>query len=116
VEDDTQVKQMFAERIKSLREKKNRTQREVAEELHVSVSTVSDWELAKKLPRAGAIEKLSRYFGVTKSSLFENQIIISKRNDLLDIIENNSDLTYDGKPVTQEQLEKIKTLLRVIVN
>ncbi|BFH19901.1 hypothetical protein J6TS7_58770 [Paenibacillus dendritiformis] len=47
------------------------TQGELAELLGVGVSTVSDWEKAKKLPRAGVIENISSHFNIPKSKLFE---------------------------------------------
>ncbi|NEZ44913.1 helix-turn-helix domain-containing protein [Paenibacillus alvei] len=49
------------------------TQGDLAELLGVGVSTVSDWEKAKKLPRAGVIENISSHFNIPKSKLFEEE-------------------------------------------
>lgn len=68
---DSKLKEIFAKNIHTLRKQRNMTQGELAELLGVGVSTVSDWEKAKKLPRAGVIENISSHFSIPKSKLFE---------------------------------------------
>lgn len=71
--DETKVKDVFAAHIMKLRKNRHMTQGDFAELLEVGVSTVSDWETGKKLPRAGVIERIARTFNVSKSSLFEEE-------------------------------------------
>ncbi|WP_085521366.1 LexA family protein [Tuberibacillus sp. Marseille-P3662] len=63
------VREIFAENLKRLRDIKNETTVDLANDLNVAQSTISDWENAKKMPRAGAIERLSEHFQVNKSDL-----------------------------------------------
>ena len=71
--DETKVKDVFAKHIIKLRKNRHMTQGDFADLLGVGVSTVSDWETGKKLPRAGTIEKMARTFNISKSSLFEEE-------------------------------------------
>ncbi|RNC29779.1 MAG: LexA repressor [Candidatus Dichloromethanomonas elyunquensis] len=67
---DNDVKKIFASNIFALRKEKGLTQLELAENLDVSKTAVSEWESANKLPNAGSIEKISAFFNVPKSTLF----------------------------------------------
>ena len=58
------IKTIFGENLKRLRNKRQVTSVDLASILGVSQSTISDWENGKKMPRAGAIEKLSDYFKI----------------------------------------------------
>lgn len=65
------VKEIFAKNILKLRKHKNLTQKELGEALELGKTTISQWESAQKLPNAGSIEKIAAFFGVPKSTLFE---------------------------------------------
>jgi transcriptional regulator with XRE-family HTH domain len=73
MDDDKKVKDVFAKHIAKIRKNRNMTQGTFADLLEVGVSTVSDWETGKKLPRAGVIERIARTFNITKSSLFQEE-------------------------------------------
>lgn len=60
---------------------KDRTQ--IAEELGLSYSTLTDWVNGKKYPRIANIEKLAVYFNVSKSDLIEDFEEIKNDNDKL---------------------------------
>lgn len=59
--------------IKHLRESRSLTQSELAEIVGVSNKAVSTWENDIKIPRMGAIQKMSDYFGVHKSRIIEDE-------------------------------------------
>ena len=59
----------FAEKLKLLREEKNLSQIQLAKILEINQTTVSTWELGKKLPDFINIAKISKYFGVTSDYL-----------------------------------------------
>lgn len=59
--------------IKELREKRKLTQKELANEIHVSDKTVSKWETGKGLPDIGVIEELSRALGVSLAELLAGE-------------------------------------------
>lgn len=68
---DNELNSIFSQNLKRLRKEKKILQKDLAKILGVSNSIVSDWEKGIKLPRAGAIQKLSDYFKIPKSLLFE---------------------------------------------
>ena len=64
--------------IKSLREKKGLTQKELADILGVSSKAVSKWETAKGLPDITLIESLAQVLGVSVMELMSGAAIINK--------------------------------------
>lgn len=52
-------------RIQYLMAKDSKNKSQILRELHLSTSTLSDWEKGKGNPSSSAIIKLSRYFNVT---------------------------------------------------
>jgi repressor LexA len=75
--EEKNLKEIFSVNILLLRKSKNMTQGDLADVLGVGISTVSDWEKGKKYPRSGATEKISEYFNVSKSRLFEEAKSVS---------------------------------------
>lgn len=61
----------ISKQIKYFRNKFSLTQAQLADRLDVSKQTVSNWETGIKLPRMGAIQKMSDIFGVPKSTIIE---------------------------------------------
>lgn len=86
--------------IKKLRQKGNMTQGQLADKCLVSTNTVSSWETSRSYPPKGAMERISKVFGVPTSYLVlaaveetdfpENKRMLYKalleplRNELLD--------------------------------
>lgn len=60
---------IFAERLKELREQKGITQAQLSEATELTVSAISKWERGRRGPSAFALFKLSRYFGVSADYL-----------------------------------------------
>ena len=69
-EDD--IKRLFSNRLSSLMLERNINQREIAQVVGVSESTVGKWLLLKAIPRMGVIQKLADYFNVGKSYFLED--------------------------------------------
>ena len=59
--------------IKELREKKNLTQKELANQIMVSDKTISKWETGKGLPDIGIIEDLAKALGVSIAELLTGE-------------------------------------------
>lgn len=55
--------------IKNLRERHDMTQEELGKVAGVSAMAVSQWENGRAVPRMGAIQRMSDYFGVPKSEI-----------------------------------------------
>ncbi|HBQ63801.1 MAG TPA: XRE family transcriptional regulator [Clostridiales bacterium] len=64
--------------IKTLREKKGYTQRQLAEVLAVSDKTISKWETQKGLPDISLLEPLARSLGVSVAELLSGECIINR--------------------------------------
>lgn len=65
------------ELIKSLRERKNLTQKQLADRLYISDKTVSKWETGKGLPDIGLIEKLAAALGVSVAELLTGEYAVN---------------------------------------
>lgn len=61
--------------IKSLREKRKLTQKELAEQINVSDKTISKWETEKGLPDVSVIEELAKALGVSITELFTGDLM-----------------------------------------
>ena len=56
---------MFRIRLKEVREKANMSQKELADKLSVSQSTVGNWESGMREPNFDTIKKIAEFFDVT---------------------------------------------------
>lgn len=70
---DNKIKNNISKNLKYYMELKNINNKELAEVLGVSESTVGKWLLKKSTPRMGVIEKLANYFNIEKSDLIEDK-------------------------------------------
>ncbi|MCM1306372.1 MAG: helix-turn-helix domain-containing protein [Bacteroides sp.] len=59
------MKNVFAERLKMLRQEKEIGQIALAKELGVGKSSVSQWEIGKCEPKLSNLVAMSKYFGVS---------------------------------------------------
>ncbi len=64
--------------IKKLREAKNITQQQLAQEIGVSAKAVSKWETAKGLPDISLIEPLCQVLGVSVMELMSGEAVTNK--------------------------------------
>jgi len=64
--------------IKSLREKKGYTQKQLAELLSVSDKAVSKWETQKGLPDISLLEPIAKTLGISISELLSGECVINK--------------------------------------
>lgn len=76
-------KDVFARNLKMYIAKCGKDRTEVAEDLGLAYSTLTDWINGKKYPRINNIEKLAVYFKVSKSDLIEDFEEKRKDNDAL---------------------------------
>ena len=76
-------KEILGNNLKKYIAKSGKDRGEVAEDLNLSYSTLTDWINGKKYPRINNIEKLAAYFKVSKSDLIEDFEAIKKDNDRL---------------------------------
>ncbi|HIR98844.1 MAG TPA: helix-turn-helix transcriptional regulator [Candidatus Coproplasma avistercoris] len=61
--------EIFAERLKELREEKGLTQRELSRQTGIPRSSITFWEKALRVPSATAVITFAKFFGVTADYL-----------------------------------------------
>ena len=62
---------MIGERIEALRKRKKISQAELARQLHVSLSTIKNWETDAFEPRLDNVKQMATFFSVTTDYLLE---------------------------------------------
>lgn len=118
----TWSREVFAKNLKRYMDKKDKTQKELAEILGVSATTINDWVKAKKYPRIDKIELLADYFGILKSDLIEDKgeehLEMQKKNDTLtDVVikaRTNEDLLSILEKLNTLDEEQLKSLNLVL--
>ena len=76
-------KDVLSKNLKKYISKSGKDRSQIAEDLELSYSTLTDWINGKKYPRINNVEKLATYFGVSKSELIEDFEETKKDNDRL---------------------------------
>ena len=96
------------ENIKSLREKNNLTQQELADQLYVSRQTVCRWENASRCPDLVMAKKLANIFNVSLDELISDEDIA--------YLDKNNDYWKKGKFRNRQRLQEYqKKLLTFII-
>lgn len=76
-------REIFRTNLNNLMKKAKAKQIDVAKYAGVSYQTVSAWVCGRGYPRADAMEKLCRFFGVKPSALTESQSNTTPEDDLV---------------------------------
>ena len=111
------LKATVADNIRQLRAKQKISAAALAEKIGVSQSTVSDWETAKKMPRATSIVRLAEFFGVNKSDLLYDPTDTrdAGMHDLLDLeqlLTSKARLVFAGRVLSVEEKSMAFRLIR----
>ena len=104
---------MFQERLKSMRLEAKHTQKELAEKLKIGQNTYSYWEKGIRKPVGENLNKLANFFNVSTDYLLGNSNIKDQKQFDEDL-EKSLDTfkSFDGKPMYDEDREKIREFLR----
>ncbi len=104
---------MFQERLKSMRLEAKLTQKELAEKLKIGQNTYSYWEKGIRKPVGENLNKLANFFNVSTDYLLGNSSIKDQKKFDEDL-EKSLDTfkSFDGKPMYDEDREKIREFLR----
>lgn len=91
------AKSLFGRRLRVLLAEKNMNQRELAEVLGVTESTVGKWTLGKSMPRTiGITQNIADYFHVNKSYLLDEK---ADKNGLISVASERP-YYYDDPEIT----------------
>ena len=72
--DDITQKKIFAKNLNYYIDLNNKQQKEVANDLGISATTLNTWCKANAIPSLSKIQKLADYFGIGKSDLMDNKL------------------------------------------
>lgn len=83
---------MFKNRLKELRSEKGLTQRELANLIKLSPSTIAMYEAGQRTPDPEILQKLADYFGVSLDYLMGRTDVRSPVDKTAEAVENDPDL------------------------
>lgn len=105
------IKLKFAQNLKNIMQKRNKTQSDLVKDLSFRQATVSDWLNGKKYPRMDKVEKLANYLGVSINELLMQsvseppvptiQLTVQEKS----MIKKYRQLNADGKLVIDNQID-----------
>ena len=123
---DKSNKEIFSNNLKFFMQQRNKTRKEICDDLNIKYTTFADWYNGNKYPRIDKIELLAKYFGIQKSDFIEekndtnkNSLELTARDErdikkhldkALENLENDEALMFDGEPVEMD--EETKELLK----
>lgn len=90
------------ERISYLAKKRDKSIKEVAEELGLSRNAIYQWKTSS--PKADTLQKVAEYFDVSVDYLLG-------REEKSSLAEKYGVFAFDGEPVTDEEVEFLKSVL-----
>lgn len=115
---DKSNKEIFSNNLKFFMQQRNKTRKEICDDLNIKYTTFADWYNGNKYPRIDKIELLAKYFGIQKSDLIEekndtnkNSLELTARDErdikkhldkALENLENDEALMFDGEPVEMD--------------
>lgn len=70
---DERSKEIFSRNLRRYMELKEKTQADMARDLHVSTATASDWCNRKKMPRSDKLVMISNWLGIDLSELMSEE-------------------------------------------
>ncbi|WP_251546575.1 helix-turn-helix transcriptional regulator [Limosilactobacillus caecicola] len=101
--------------IKKLRCQRGWTQEQLANKMGVSPQTVSNWETGMKVPRMKAFEKLAEIFNVKIGEIMNHSLSGQSpayhQGKTVDLNDDRITFTFNGQPISAEDLKYIKRLL-----
>jgi transcriptional regulator with XRE-family HTH domain len=73
---------IIGENIKKYRTANNLTQKDLADHLHITPSTLSRWENGSRMPSSEDIDNISAFFSVPRSAICPEDTIVIKKSHL----------------------------------
>ena len=100
-------REIFQKNLSNLMNETKTKQIDIAKYAEVSYQTVSAWVQGRGYPRADAMEKLCRFFGIKQSALTEDKDEITKEDILLGSFRAMSDIGQDKLLERADELVKL---------
>ena len=93
----------FAETLRRLRLKKDISQQQLADLIHVQRSTIASWETGRRIPDAAMISQLSEYLGVDVAVLLRSSEKCDKTPNII-LLDDERIILEGGLSVLKETL------------
>jgi transcriptional regulator with XRE-family HTH domain len=113
----------FPDKLKYLRIKLNLTQKELADKLGVSQSSINYWEKGQRIPSIEAVAKISDFFDITIESLLSSDDKLIKQNPVSMLTgtffnqnDNVADIHFSTDEYTIDELNQIWQFAHFIKN
>lgn len=108
---------IFSERLKNSREAKQWTRKQASQEFKLPYSTYSNYENGSREPDIDTITKMAKTFGTSTDFLLgktDNPSLPNKNTYTknVDLKDDPVVISYGGKPVSKDDMEIIKAILR----
>jgi transcriptional regulator with XRE-family HTH domain len=113
----------FPDKLKYLRIKLNLTQKELADKLGVSQSSINYWEKGQRIPSIEAVAKISDFFDITIESLLSSDDKLIQQNPVSMLTgtffnqnDNVADIHFSTDEYTIDELNQIWQFAHFIKN
>lgn len=111
--EDEQQKIEFGKRLRELRKRRGLSAEQLGDKLGVARTTVFGYEQGQRIPDMITIKKIAELFNVTVDYLLGVQLKPPSHN-VREVL-SRSDLTWDGIPLTEEELKQTRDFLSWII-
>lgn len=109
-------------RLREVRESKGLTQKEVASDLNITVTSYSRYETGNRNPDPEMIKKLSEYFDISSDYLLElidepltpAEMYVKNNLDNPDEIIKNFNLRLNKEVLSEDEARKVLEFLRIL--
>lgn len=107
------IKEIFSDNLNQLMDQRGENLTQLSDSIDVAFSTVSSWKHGEKMPRSGMLQKLAEHYNVNLTYLTSEHETQSNGNSNLSVDEAVDGLrSYQGRPVSDDQKEIIKDLIK----
>ena len=107
------IKEIIANNLIQLMDQRGENLTQLSDAIDVAFSTVSSWKHGEKMPRSGALQKLAKHYNVNITYLTSEHKDIKHNVSDLSVDEAVDHLRpYQGKPISDDQKEVIKDLIK----
>jgi len=111
--EDKQQKIEFGKRLRELRKRRGLSAEQLGDKIGVARTTVFGYEQGQRIPDMITIKKIAELFNVTVDYLVGTQLKPPSHN-VREVL-SRSDLTWDGIPLTEEELKQTRDFLSWII-
>lgn len=108
-----QQKIEFGKKLRELRKRRGLSAEQLGDKIGVARTTVFGYEQGQRIPDMITIKKIAELFNVTVDYLVGTQLKPPSHN-VREVL-SRSDLTWDGIPLTEEELKQTRDFLSWII-